>query len=508
MGESTDNPDQKEKWTKTLSERYGVQISVTLPPKADVTTFLTTHIAAGDLKGMVYRYSPDDVVQAIYEGYILPVDEYLKDNATWNALPEAMRNNYKIDGKIWAIPRSLGGYGNGAMWSRWFRKDWLTALGLETPKTFEDTKSVVTAFAQKDPDGDGKNSNNVGITFGGSMTYMDLFAAQDALTFEQGNNIGYHPETNAFEDAYLRPGAKSVFEFFRYVYQNGICDTTAFTVGFTDLRTKLNSGIIGSVFFYGSQGKYTFGPAVYNLMLKKTENRAADYNKYPSDWTKATNIYTEVSMITGTRTKNTWFTTYDGGPWTLMKGTDQPKETVNFFVDLMYSSESNFIESLWNLKEYWTKNADGSFTRQYKDAANKVGYAGANLISYVEPTLYPYKTYNKFYYPDTTAADKARSQERIEYAAARDAAGLASGQLYTIKAEYKTIRSNTYNKMSGDVGNYVKQLIVECATNKNITVDKALADYKKNMANIGGDKILAEANAAFGLTNNYQSYSK
>jgi hypothetical protein len=212
-------------------------------------------------------------------------------------------------------------------------------------------------------------------------------------------------------------------------------------------------------------------------------------------------------MITGTRTKNMWFTTQDGGPWTLMKGTPQPKEQVNFWIDLMFSGETTFIETWRNLKDYWVKNSDGTFTIQYKDAANKVGYASAALHVFVEPSLYPTKNF-QFFAPDVTPAGKARSLEVTQTHAARDAKALSNGQLYMIKPAYKTVRSMTYQKYSGDVYNYATQLLVQSAIDPALSVDKAIADYKKNMLKVNGDQMLKEANDAFGLVNNYQSYAK
>ena len=59
------------------------------------------------------------------------------------------------DGDLMATPApNLTAGGANVMWTR---QDWLDALGLDVPRTWDELAEVAKAFVTRDPDGNGEN---------------------------------------------------------------------------------------------------------------------------------------------------------------------------------------------------------------------------------------------------------------------------------------------------------------------------------------------------------------
>jgi multiple sugar transport system substrate-binding protein len=83
------------------------------------------------------------------QGLLTPVD------------PDSITGHSEISKANWDLTRGLDGKYYGIPFSRqaavtFIRKDWLAKLKLTVPKTWDDLTKVATAFATKDPDGNGK----------------------------------------------------------------------------------------------------------------------------------------------------------------------------------------------------------------------------------------------------------------------------------------------------------------------------------------------------------------
>ena len=62
------------------------------------------------------------------------------------------------------------------------RQDWLDSLGLEAPTTIDEFESVIAAFTNEDPDGNGKN-DTYGFTFSGKDGYNTGWVSDPVMIF-------------------------------------------------------------------------------------------------------------------------------------------------------------------------------------------------------------------------------------------------------------------------------------------------------------------------------------
>lgn len=487
--------DESEAWQKRMSEKYGLTITVNAPLKDTYSDYLTTNLAASNVKGLFYAYTVSNVLQYKQAGLIQPVGDYLKDNATWNAMPEIFRNTYKFNGQIWAVPYSCQ---YQIPWTRYYRNDWLTKLGITTaPSTVDGFVSAVTAISTKDPDGDGKAETNIGAAGAGMSSWMDLFAACDAVLGPFGSNYVYDYEKSVYTDAMTKPGALNAFAILRSLFTQGAVNKTLFTDTSTQLKQRLNAGTTGSTFYIGGQGRYTFGPTLYANTIKTKEKRTVNYNTSQDDWTKATSLYSEVTAMTGAKTQNLWAVSSTSGAYCLATGTPQPKETVNFFVDMLFASSENWLTALQGLPENRTLGDDGTYKTTYKDAKTKATLGTPSLVGSVRGK-YELEDY-LFFLPDVTALTKARTKEIAAYNKFLRSAEWGTHVYYYLPQQYAGLESATYQANLAAIVQAYQKLCIAAVTDSGTTVEKALADYKKTMIALGGQQVLSEANAAIGV---------
>ena len=524
IGDSTENLEQKKLWRDTLSARYGVEIYEDCITKTEVATVLSARLAAGELTGMVYNYGWGYMFSWYNENACYPLDEYLKNNKTWNMLPKEARECFKIGNQIMAVPigwnAGLTGTQMG-MWTQGIRADWMKKLGLGEVGTTLDVgrfKEIITAF--------GNRSSELGVTggvipiiFGGGDVYgiFNILSAFDAWIWDPNSSMAYtySPTTNCFEDVLLKDGTRQALEYIRYFYANGLCPKSTFDSGFSDMRNQLATARVGSFCLYQArfrdQGMYTTNTLLKN---KYGTNVADDIGDGYTEWIKMQEETWYDTQLVGLKTKALWAnsakSSAGGGGYCLMVGTPQPAETVNFFVDLMFSSEDTWLDCYVNLVgKAIIKESDGTYTRKYFDAAKKVYYGTANISQVVEPDLYPAKNYLFFNEGANKTAALKRSQATIAYNSSMTQEAIAAGRVITVPEIYKGVQnySPTYVKHSGEITAYQFSFYYDGFMKVNIPIDKLFATYKKNMAAIGGNKVLQETNTAWGWVNDNQSYT-
>jgi len=172
-----------------VKQKFNINLKVELLPLGnDGLTKLSAAAAANSLPDFFQVTSDPLFLKWVNLGLVAPVDSLLplmpqrtKDrysNDTINKL-------YTINGKLY----SLAEYAGSILPKRaglFIRNDWVTKLGLQTPKTLDDLLAVAKAFTTRDPDGDGKND-----TYG-------FGAVIDPTSYPQGLGNYFAPIYGAF----------------------------------------------------------------------------------------------------------------------------------------------------------------------------------------------------------------------------------------------------------------------------------------------------------------------
>ncbi|NSW90702.1 MAG: extracellular solute-binding protein [Firmicutes bacterium] len=467
FGDASDNPDLKEEWPKVFTEKTGVNTKVNSPPRNEFMEKVYLSLAAGELKGMVNVFTPADVLKMIEDETIEPLDEYLKDNPTWNSMPEGFRNLFKFDGKIWAVPM---GY-SGSYFTRAIRKDWLDKLGLKVPETVDDLYEAAKAFTEKDPDGNGQN-DTVGLVSSGTWNLQDIFQAFGArLNNVGGNSIAWDPNYNRWRDSMLSTdNMVAALTYLNNMYKNGYLDKELFTNKGSNMREKFWSGKYGSTFYW----------VMFGIGSEPTIQK-----NYPDA------KVVEIPGLKGRVTENLNQRVVGGAPYVLVKGTKQPKEVVNAFVNLFFGNnpEYHFMGRLGIPDK--TFRIEGNTVYTLKDPKTGQFYAQPGIVS--EIPKYDSSKYKII--PDGTPEEKARAEQNIAKRLELDKIGYEKKLIFDCPND--ALISKKYTELSGDINKLFNEAITKAIIGE-VKPEDAVKNYVSQMKALGADKVLEEANAAIG----------
>lgn len=467
FGDSSDNPSLKEEFQRYFSEKTGINLSVFSPPRNNYMEKVNMMIASGELDGIVNFFSPYNIMQAVVEDTIVPLDEYLKGNEKWNAMPEEYRNVYNIEGKVYAIP---AGY-EGAFFTRSFRKDWLDNLGLKAPETVDELLETARAFTRDDPDGDGFN-DTFGLTSSKFWNLQDIFQAFGARLNNTGEvPITWDPVTGLWQDSMLKPEMADALAFIKKLYDMGYLDPEFMTNDGNSIREKMVTGKAGSMFYW----------AAHSFRFSATKKV-----------TDPTVQWAEIPALKGRQTSMLNSRVMGGLIYVLIKGTEQPQETVNAFLDILFD-EDMFFMFRYGIEGVTYKKQDNTILIQ-TNPQTKQPYDTSGLTNEMPQ-------FGRFNYPwcyDGTPEEIRSSLELIDIESNLLAYGTENNLLFDVnKASYDSPLSETYSTKNAEVLNIFESEACKAIFGAK-PVEQALQDYRLRMKEIGADQILEEANEAIG----------
>ena len=155
-------------FTKWLEEKTGIDLELILYPSADAATKLNMAVASGDKLPDIISFGVD--ANTAYEwgseGVLLPWNEWFKTKGQGfydfcasiglDGDRDVLSQITSIDGNIYAAPFFSYSYNNLVAPARvWINQTWLDKLNLKAPTTYEELITVLTAFRDQDPNGNG-----------------------------------------------------------------------------------------------------------------------------------------------------------------------------------------------------------------------------------------------------------------------------------------------------------------------------------------------------------------
>jgi putative aldouronate transport system substrate-binding protein len=203
-----DSPVMKalEKYTKTDIKMNWV-IDSGYQDKLNIT------LASGELPDiMMIPNKIPSFISAVEDGAFWELGPYLKDYPNLSQANEIILNNSSIGGKIYGIYRArpLGRLGIT------FRKDWLNNVGLQTPKTIDDFYSMLKAFKEKDPDGNGKD-DTYGMVVSKYAGPWDIMQTWFGAPNKWGEDSKGNLQPDFMTEEYL-----NALNFFKKLYDEGL----------------------------------------------------------------------------------------------------------------------------------------------------------------------------------------------------------------------------------------------------------------------------------------------
>ncbi|MBD2847800.1 extracellular solute-binding protein [Paenibacillus sp. IB182496] len=161
---------ENNRWTRYMNENGPVDVKYVAIPRFDSIAKYNTLFASSSAPDLIFEYDSNYRDQLYQQKQLLPIDdELLKTYAPdyydyLEQYPLMRKIGTKEDGQLY----ELGAVGtmlpNHVLF---IRKDWLDALHLPIPQTTEELFQTAKAFAEQDPDGNGKDD-----TYGFSLSFV------------------------------------------------------------------------------------------------------------------------------------------------------------------------------------------------------------------------------------------------------------------------------------------------------------------------------------------------
>lgn len=488
FGEPTDNQQQKEDFKKYVSERFGVDFVVNAFPRPEYMTKYALAMTSGDIKGLGWIFGGSYMTDYYRDGATMDMWPYVEDNANYKKLPELMQTTYERDGDLLAITT---GWREGLGYLRSIRQDWLDNLGMELPTTIDEFYDVIQAFTEDDPDGNGKD-DTVGMTSSGVWMMADIFGSFGVpLNHVMDHAITPDPHDNfRFNDGMLKPGMKGALEWLRKAYANGYLDEEVFTNSSSDIRTRMYGGQFGSVFYNAS---WAYGTGLENQIHKVNPDAEI------SPILGMTSDYADGKVVAAG---------IGSGPniWVLINGTRNPDVQVNKFIDIFLGDEIGFWSGIFGAYEqHWRFGSEGEIyrlAREIVDGKPKY-YSTPGISAQIAGTE---RTYLAKGYRLEGRTEEEYQSRMARYKLANDLflEGQRKGLFYGgYPHSWSEPTSETYNRINADIGRIFDETVAAAVTG-TMTVDEALASYRRQLRSLGAQKVLDEANAAIGKTSSQQ----
>ena len=482
FGEPTDNIEAKAQFEKFILDRYQIDLQVNAFPMAEYMAKFGLSVSSGDIEGLGWIFGGSYMTDYYHDGATLALDDYVASNSVWLALDEGMRTSNVRNGKLLALPsqwsESLG-------FVRTIRADWLEILGLDMPQTIDEFYEVCVAFSTLDPDGNGED-DTVAFSSAGVWNLQDIFMSFGVPT----NHVGAHavtPDPNdgfRFNDGMLKPDMAPALEWLNRAYEEDLLDVETFTNRGSDLRNRMASGKYGSTYYWASSTLYGY--------FERTTRPTAPGARYAPILGLTSDFADSGVNVGGVRGS--------GAPYVLIAGTEDPEEHVSAFIDAFFSDEIGFLSGMFGAPEIsWEFGPTREIVRlnQAKSEAEPARYPGAGIVG----MMLPNRTW--FHYPLVLEGeDPEESRKRyqtVQLEAELIAKGIESGLLYRHTALWNEPDSETYRRIGADLTRIFETTVANAVTGQ-ISAEDAVREYRTQLARLGGQDMLDEANEAIGKT--------
>ncbi|MGF7029388.1 putative aldouronate transport system substrate-binding protein [Paenibacillus mucilaginosus] len=252
---------------KKKAELTGITAKFTHPPLGQQKDQFNLLIATNDLPDVIY-YNWADAVggpeKMIEDGRIIRLNELIDQYAPnlkkiIESDPDVKKQITLDDGTIYMFPlMKLDALKLNATTGLILRKDWLNKLGLKEPATIDEWYSVLKAFKEKDPNGNGKADELpfTGNWGPGNLTKLHDFAPAFGIIggfMMKGDKVAFGP---------VEPEYKKFLEEMAKWYKEGLVDPEILTNDGKAFDYKVTNNLAGSYVggVFSGMGKY------YNLM--------------------------------------------------------------------------------------------------------------------------------------------------------------------------------------------------------------------------------------------------
>ena len=334
-------------------------------------------LASGDIPDIVGTMRIKEYVNQFGpEGAFQPLNDLIEEHAPnlkafLDARPELKAAITSADGNIYYVPYFPDGkYGR----AYFIRQDWLDKLGLETPETVDEVKTVLEAFRDGDPNGNGIKDE------------VPYFARQweeavRLVTLFDGRTSGsdtYHDfmvNDGKLEHPYATEGYRDGIKNLAEWYAEGLIDSEVFTRGSSarDFLLSENLGGMTHDWFASTSG--------YNRLSSEIEGFAFK-------------AFAPPASPSGRRLAKHHRIPVKPDGWAMGFSNDHPVETIKYF-DFWFTEEGRNLANFGvEGQQYEMVDGKPTFTQEFLDGGpvnSQLYQVGGQLVARGFPQDYNYE---------------------------------------------------------------------------------------------------------------------
>ncbi|MBI4926470.1 MAG: extracellular solute-binding protein [Anaerolineae bacterium] len=342
-------------YTKWLEEKTGLDLVFDVAPNNadEARQKLNLVLASGELPDVIINFNlPLDQQQVLADqGLIVPVDDLIEKygdeyKKVLTDLPQIKEVSALSDGKMYAMVDINECYHCSLSQKAWIYKPWLDKLGLSVPTTTDELYTVLKAFKEQDPNGNGIADE---IPWSASVTgdwhgNIDKFIMNSFVYNNDLSNDRYlYVEDGTVKAAFAQPGWKEGVTFLNKLYSEGLIDPEAFTNDATKLKA-LAENPDAPILGFTQEG----WPGMF-----------LDWGGASGRWTE----YVPVAPLKGP-SGDVWFpespySLIGNGKFVITSACENPAAAFRL-ADLMYNFEATLRNAIGRPGEEWDYSADGA----------------------------------------------------------------------------------------------------------------------------------------------------
>jgi putative aldouronate transport system substrate-binding protein len=233
-------PEEMDLFEQELAGHLGLESVEMVKPSADYDQFIQTALRGGEQFDLIYMTSP--LMNILVEQQALvPLTDFIESSSILSdssVIPTEEWEQLRYpDGQIYAVFNKFEG---GTMPT--IRADWLEKLGLEVPTTLDEYYTVLKAFVEQDPDGNGEN-DTYGLSSAGLYDLQPFFGAY-------GVKARYVITDGKRTIPYATEAAIPAFEWLNRLYEEGVFDPNFVTNDTAAMRNLFLADGVGMVTYW------------------------------------------------------------------------------------------------------------------------------------------------------------------------------------------------------------------------------------------------------------------
>jgi putative aldouronate transport system substrate-binding protein len=233
-----------------FEKRTGVKIKWEV--YSDYETAMNPRIASGKNLPDIMLVTPTWTNSGVYklgtEGIIIPLDDLIANDApdiqnVFKGDPSLKALLTAPDGKIYTIAETSMYVDNVVASSFFIRQDWLDKLNLQVPTTTDEWETVLKAFKDNDPNGNGKPDELPYVGYDGVFNGLSYFGSAFGLT--SPTTPWWYDENGKVYCEYATQNYKELLTYLNKLYSEGLIDKD-FSRDEANFLSLLSTNTVGS----------------------------------------------------------------------------------------------------------------------------------------------------------------------------------------------------------------------------------------------------------------------